>query len=562
EEPGSFARRGGIVDIWPPNLTQPVRIDLFGDEVESLRLFDPTTQRTQRRVEAVQIGPASEALSKYGGPALERLGVKEGDLSAAANLADAAHRALLDDPTLLLTVREEIRGEVRHLAAGESFHGIEWYMPYLYDQPATLIDHLPADALLVVDDALDLLATLNELETQADSLRMELAHTGELPRDFARSFFGVEELRHAFAGRRPVLLGYGDMDGHAAGANTPMARCFAPGPRYGGKTKQIAADLTKLRTEHAAVVLVTRQAPRMQEMLTELAMDTAIRPELTQPPPSGVSLLQGVLNEGFVMRGLPVRGRKRSPDLDQTPGEGGGATEAAADAAPIVGHSLDDAAGSSVHLLTDAELFGWSRPQARSRPQAHSRVAPELFFADVKPGDFVVHIEHGIGQFDGLVRVKVGAADREYLQVNYARGDKLYVPVHQADRLSRFVGAGEKTPPISRLGTADWQLTKERAQKAIAEIADDLLQLYAEREMVQGHVYSPDGPWQEEMEAAFPYEETDDQLRAIEAVKRDMESERPMDRLICGDVGYGKTEVAIRAAFKAINDGKQVAMLV
>ena len=156
----------------------------------------------------------------------------------------------------------------------------------------------------------------------------------------------------------------------------------------------------------------------------------------------------------------------------------------------------------------------------------------------------------------------MGGVDREYLQVSYARGDKLYVPVHQADRLSRYVGAGERVPPISRLGTADWALTKERARKAIADIADDLLKLYAERELVQGHVYSPDGPWQDEMEAAFPYEETDDQLHAIEAVKRDMESERPMDRLICGDVGYGKTEVAIRAAFKAMMDGKQIAMLV
>ncbi len=553
EEPGFFARRGGIVDIWPPNLTHPVRIDLFGDEVESLRVFDPATQRTIRRVESVQIGPASEALSKYGPAALERLGVQGGELSAPENLAGEGRRTLLDDPALLLTVRDELRSEVRHLAAGESFHGIEWYMPYLYSQPATLIDHLPPDALLVVDDTLDLMATLNELETQADSLRLELAHTGELPRDFARSFFGVEEVRATLTARNPLLLGYGDIAGHSAGANTPLARCFVPGPRYGGKTKQIAADLTKHRGERDAVVLVTRQAARLQELLTEIGMNAAVQAELTAPPPRGVSLLQGVLNEGFLLRGIPLRERAGAAPAAQN----GDAGESTAPPAPA-----GEEGGGVVHLLTDAELFGWSRPQARNRPQAHSRVAPELFFADVKPGDFVVHIEHGIGQFDGLVRVQVGGVDREYLQVNYARGDKLYVPVHQADRLSRYVGAGEKVPPVSRLGTADWALTKERAQKAIAEIADDLLLLYAEREMVQGHVYSPDGPWQEEMEAAFPYEETDDQLRAIDAVKRDMESERPMDRLICGDVGYGKTEVAIRAAFKAINDGKQVAMLV
>ncbi|OUC08315.1 transcription-repair coupling factor, partial [Litorilinea aerophila] len=157
---------------------------------------------------------------------------------------------------------------------------------------------------------------------------------------------------------------------------------------------------------------------------------------------------------------------------------------------------------------------------------------------------------------------ELDGVQREYLQVSYARGDKLYVPVHQADRLSRYVGTGEKVPPISRLGTADWQMVKERTRRAVADIADDLLKLYAERERTPGYAFSPDGPWQEELAASFPYEETDDQLEAIEAVRRDMEAPRPMDRLICGDVGYGKTEVAVRAAFKAITDGKQVAMLV
>ncbi len=338
---------------------------------------------------------------------------------------------------------------------------------------------------------------------------------------------------------------------------TPRWRvCFAPGPRFGGKTKQIASELKKLQAQQDRIVLVTRQAARMQELLREHDMDAAVQSDLERPPLPGVTLLQGILGEGFVVKGVaaPQKGRN---------GRNGGSTSATGDAEDAPG---DEArapdSGSNVHLFADAELFGWSRPQARSRPQHHSRVAPELFFADVKVGDFVVHIEHGIGQFDGLTRIQVGGADREYLQVNYARGDKLYVPVHQADRLSRYVGAGERVPPISRLGTADWALTKERARKAIADIADDLLKLYAERELVQGHVYSPDGPWQDEMEAAFPYEETEDQLHAIDAVKRDMESERPMDRLICGDVGYGKTEVAIRAAFKAMMDGKQIAMLV
>jgi transcription-repair coupling factor (superfamily II helicase) len=263
-------------------------------------------------------------------------------------------------------------------------------------------------------------------------------------------------------------------------------------------------------------------------------------------------LVQGILGEGFVVKGIEAgvegeRGRK---------GEGGNAD------APISNLQSPISPSHNLHLLTDAELFGWSKPQARARPKLHSKVAPELFFADVKPGDYVVHIEHGIGKFEGLTRMTLSGVEREYLLVTYAREDKLYVPVHQADRLSRYVGSGDITPVINRLGTADWQLVKERAKRAVAEIADDLLKLYAERELIAGYTYSPDSPWQEEMEAAFPYQETEDQLVAVEAVKRDMESDRPMDRLICGDVGYGKTEVAVRAAFKAINDGKQVAVLV
>lgn len=522
EEPGAFARRGGIVDIWPPNLPQPVRVDLFGDEIESLRLFDPASQRTLRTVDSVEIGPGSEVLSKYGPNILERLDVRGASLYRGENIAPAEGAALspLLDPHLLLAVRDEIRLEVEHLAASHAFHGIESYLPYAYDQPATLLDYLGPEATLVVDETLDLFATLQELERQAEQLRAELEHSGESPRGYQRSYFTADELRARLLERRPVLLGYGDLYGKSASANTPLARCFAPGTRFGGKTKEIAAELVKLHNAGSAIVLATRQSVRLRELADEVHVGARVLDELTTPPaPASVNLVQGVLGEGFVLKGI-------------------------------------------LHLYTDTELFGWSKPQARARPKTHSKVAPELFFADVKAGEYVVHIEHGIGLFDGLIRMELAGIAREYLQVSYARGDKLYVPVHQADRLSRYVGAGESVPPVSRLGTADWQMVKERARRAVAEIADDLLKLYAERELLKGHIYSPDSPWQEEMEAAFPFVETDDQLQAVDAVKRDMESEKPMDRLICGDVGYGKTEVAIRAAFKAINDGKQVAFLV
>ena len=552
EEPGTFARRGGIVDIWPPNLPTPVRIDLFGDEVDSLRLFDPTSQRTIRQVESVDIGPGSEALSKYGPAVLERLSVAGGALQSAYNVSTGAPASPLLDPSLLLAVREEIRLEVLRLAESHSFHGIEWYLPYFYDPATSLLDHLPEGATLIVDDALDLYATLQELDLQAESLRLELEHSGELPHHFARSYFTAEEVKARIIERKPALLGYGDLYGKATSANTPLARAFGPGPRFGGKVKEIGAELVKLHSASHAVVLATRQAARLRDVLAEVHLATPVRSDLTHTPaPESIALVQGILGEGFIVKGI------HSSDAPETgkPGDIEPISNLQSPALPL-------APAYNLHLFTDTELFGWSKPQARARPKQHSKVAPELFFADVKPGDFVVHIEHGIGKFEGLTHMDLGGISREYLLVTYARGDKLYVPVHQADRLSRYVGSGDIRPAVNRLGTADWQTVKERAKRAVAEIADDLLKLYAERELIQGYVYSPDSPWQEEMEGSFPYQETDDQLHAVDAVKRDMESDRPMDRLICGDVGYGKTEVAVRAAFKAINDGKQVAFLV
>ncbi|MCB0121161.1 MAG: hypothetical protein KDE58_02895, partial [Caldilineaceae bacterium] len=437
EEPGTFARRGGIIDIWPPNLPQPIRLDLFGDEVDSLRIFDPTTQRSQEHVESVEIGPGSEALAKYGPAALERLGVKDGTLTAPANVdADAAASPLFD-PTLLLAIREELRQEVEQLSDGHSFHGIEWYIPYFYDQPTSLLDYLGNDSTLIVDDALDLFATLNELEIQAEGLRAELEQSGELPHHFRRAYFTAEELREQLTTRNPILLGYGDLAGKSTDANTPLARSFSPGPRYGGKTKQVVSDVAKEPGRAHYTVLATRQAARLQESLREQDMIAHVQVDLLTVPPPGITLIQGVLGEGFVMKGLAA--------------EQDGSSE-----------------GRNLYFYTDTELFGWSKPQARHRSHKTSRVAPEVFFADVKAGDYVVHLEHGIGTYEGLVKLKLDGIEREYLQVSYARSDKLYVPVHQADRLSRYVGAGEKTPMISRLGTADWATVKERAKRAVA----------------------------------------------------------------------------------------------
>lgn len=519
EEPGTFSRRGGLIDLFPPNLPQPVRIELFGDEIDSLRLFDPTTQRSHQRIEQFTLAPATEALPRLAPAAAQRAQGPGGlDLS------------LCHPPA-----RTEYQSDLAHLEQGSFFRGIEFYLPFFYSQPATLLDYLPPDGLCVVDDWDDLMATVVDLGNQAQMLQADLIKAGELPAGFPAPYFPWERLQEALLARQPLILGsLGSQDEEEPGA---LAQVFAYGERYGGQLRRVLDGCQEMRQAGQRVVLVSRQAQRIAELLAERGTPvTPLDDVLALPPPRSLTLVHGTLAEGWTMREA-----------------GGGVPET--DLAPSL---LPPA---SCVLLTDAEVFGWARPAPR-RARRPRPVAPETFFADVEPGTYVVHVEHGIGLFQGLVKMNFAGADREYLVVEYAAGDKLYVPVYQADRLSRYVGVGDHPPVINRLGTADWEQVKAKAQKAVAEIADDLLALYAAREVVEGHAFSPDTLWQAELEASFPYVETEAQLRALEEIKADMERPRPMDRLVCGDVGYGKTEVALRAAFKAVMDGKQVAVLV
>lgn len=505
EEPGTFSRRGGIVDIFPPGQARPVRIELFGDQIESLRTFDPTSQRSQESITSFTLTPAGEALPKYGP-------------RAAKGVAN------LDFTSCHTPARNAFQRDREALERGESFRGLEFYIPYLYIQPGMLLDYFPAEGLLLVDDWMELEAAMEELETQAMKLREDLAEAGDLPRGLSVPYFTWQELEPALMNRRPLVLGYDwsatDME---RGSDVPymqLSRHFTPGLRYGGQLKQVLEDCRSMTHEGQRVVIVSRQAQRLSELLRERGIHATPVTEVREPPPPRrLILVQGTLTEGW---------RLRIADCN---------------------------------LLTDAEIFGWARPLPRRAPQPRA-ITPEAFFSDVAPGDYVVHIEHGIGLFQGLTRLTVDGTEREYLEVDYAAGDKLYVPIHQVDRLSRYVGVGDRPPFIHRLGTTDWARVKAQAKRAVEDIAKDLLELYSAREVIPGHAFSPDTPWQAELEAAFPYIETKDQLAAVEAVKTDMEQVKPMDRLICGDVGYGKTEVALRAAFKAVMDGKQVAILV
>jgi transcription-repair coupling factor (superfamily II helicase) len=519
EEPGSFSRRGGIIDIFPVNRPNPVRVELFGDEIESLRTFDPTSQRSEERVEEFTIAPASEALPAHG--------------PAAAAKAQEWEIARCH-----VAAQMEFREQLAKLQEGGYFRGIEFYLPYLYDRPGSFPDCWPEGSLLIIEDPLELAAIVEELEGQARDLQEELVEQREIPPGLEAPFFSWGELAEKLLARPHLIMGHNRWPGGAEEAQDSgsLGQAFSAAPHYGGQLKQLLADLAQLRGDRAGrVVLVSRQAARLSNLLAQEGVHVAPLDEVgAAPPPGSLTIVQGTLAEGWTLR--PQGDRQAPPGAGKLP-------------------------PAACHLLSDAEIFGWARPQPRRRERVRG-VTPEAFFADLKPGDHVVHVEHGIGIFRGLVRLDLEGTEREYLDVDYAAGDKLYVPIHHADRLSRYVGADEHEPKLHRLGAADWETTKARAERAVADIAKELLELYSAREVVPGHAFAPDSAWQEELEAAFPYVETEDQLAAIETVKRDMEKPQPMDRLVCGDVGYGKTEVALRAAFKAVMGGKQVALLV
>jgi transcription-repair coupling factor (superfamily II helicase) len=510
EAPGEFSRRGGILDIFPPAAAAPIRIELFGDEIESLRHFDPSTQRSQSLLEQALITPATEALPRFGPRLAEQLA--RWDLDALSE----------DDAEPFLRDREA-------LLNGSVFRGVEFYLPLLYSNPGTLLDFFPPEGLVIVEDEEELASAWAELERHAVDLRAGAEKAGLLPPDYPRPYISWDSWREALADRNMLELGYGE--GEPERTTAPLARAFSPGPRFGGQLKPLIAHIRTALAASERVVVVSRQARRLADLWGQEDSFVAPLPALTDPPAGRLNFVQAALAEGWSVR------------------VGNGEDE-----------GREEAPYTLWHLLTDAEVFGWARPRPRRRRPR--KVAPETFFADMTPGDFVVHIEHGVGIFRGLTTLQWEDMEREYLLVQYEGESKLYVPIHQADRLSRFVGVDDRPPRLSRLGGVEWARARQQAQRAVEEMAEELLELYAAREIVGGHAFGPDTPWQAELEVAFPYIETEDQLHAIEEVKVDMERQRPMDRLICGDVGYGKTEVALRAAFKAVMDGKQVAILV
>jgi transcription-repair coupling factor (superfamily II helicase) len=493
DEPGTFARRGGVIDVFPAGAEHPIRIELFGNLIESMRTFDPETQRSLGAVEHVRILPIVAADDGARLSALESLM----DLDIAAMNAESQTR-WLDD--------------LGRLEAGAPFDELAIFGPYLWGEAASLIDAFPPSALVVIDDPEETFRIMSDLWEQALDVQRDMERAGDLPVGLRPALLEPDVVRRQIGAHRCIVWVPGSDDSPDA---ADWSGLFTPARLYGGRIRSLIQDVSS--TPQNRTVIATYQNERVEELLREESVPVRRLSTLEGPPDPGVTLLPGSPTEGWT---LP---------------------------------------SASLVLLTDYELFG--RARIRSGPRK-ARASREAFFHDYADGDYVVHAEHGIGRFAGVTRMSIDGAEREYALVEYAGTDRLYVPTDQLERLTRYVGVGDAPPHVSRLGGGEWQRARQRASQVAAEIAGELIEIYARRAARPGHGFAPDPPWQSELESSFPYVETPDQARAVEEVKRDMEAPRPMDRLVVADVGYGKTEVAVRAAFKAVLDGRQVALLV
>jgi transcription-repair coupling factor (superfamily II helicase) len=444
-----MSKRGGIIDVFPPCSQLPVRIEFFSNQVESMRYFNPESQRSSSPISSLIVTPAKEFVPMAGS-------------------------------------FEVVAGSV--------------------------LDYIGSDALLILDDPEGIELAVTRLNEETQELRAAKMESGELPQDFPSPYLTWEELKSQMKARHRLALATWDV-ARSYGQALPFIRAQS----YGSQLERFLKTAKQMVEQKQRVFVVSHQANRLAELLQKEDIHTSPTSLIEQiPPPGSITVLQGSLDGGWIM---------------------------------------DD----KLTLITDAELFGFVKQPRASKKRP---IPNQWFLPQLAPGDYVVHVDHGIAMFHGLTRMSSDGIEREYLVLEYAAGDRLYVPTERIDRVSHYIGAGDQVPHLSRLRTPEWQRTKNRVKESVAEIAHELLDLYAVRQLAPGFAFSADSLWQQELEASFPYMETPDQIEAIMTVKEDMEKAKPMDRLICGDVGYGKTEIALRAAFKAVMNNKQVAILV
>jgi len=537
---GQFSVRGGIVDVYPADSLSAVRLEFFDDELDSIRVFDVMSQRSLTNLQQVRIPPASEAPVPLGreeelADLLTGLMKKQKDAYQRAHEEDGQEGSLADLPLeegevvvpaaftrqsrAMERFEENLLAAAEQMRRGVSSRMLEKFIHLLYAQTETLLDYMNRP-IIVLDEPENLYARMDSrsgefeqayksalergdaLSAQSGLLLTQQDVLGEMARHTVMTATSILRPVKAF---QPTLLA--QMGGMGAGS-------------YGGRTKEMCDDVRRWLADGWRVIILSggsARGTRMRDSFAEEGIRTVFD-ELgaKAPQPGECRIYPMVLSESF-----------------QYPQQ-------------------------KVAVIVEGDVYG-AKGRAKAKKKEGSKIAS---FTDLNVGDYVVHETHGIGIYQGTKRLVSEGAGRDYMVVQYFGSDKLYIPMDHFDRIQKYIGGGENAAPkLSHLGGKDWDKQKSKVRESLKELAFDLVKLYAERQRNKGHAFGEDTPWQQEFEENFPYEETPDQLQATDEIKRDMEREEPMDRLLCGDVGYGKTEVALRAAFKAVMDGKQVAIL-
>ena len=516
EGPGQFARRGGILDFFSPSDTEPVRIEFWGDEIDSMGRFDVSTQRRTEQIGRCTILPAAETLPTMTVGGCETLARQ------IESFADRyARRRTGENAAALAAV---LRADAERLRGGVNMSDADRYLPVIYP-PATAMDYIPADAIVLLDQPGRCSERARDYAKQlAEDIR-ELQKRGQLamsPDGFCAGFEALVKRLEDF----PVYMADAFTVGRAP--LPPKTLVSIPAkqlPSYAGSAQAAAEDVKLyVRQDYRVVVLAgdERRAKVLQDFFKEHGLPALIREKLEKlPEPGACCIAIGAISAGIEYPGLKLA------------------------------------------VLTDSQLLrrgGHKKKSAKKLPANRQRIES---YGDLSVGDYVVHENHGIGRFAGIIKMQVDGFEKDYVKIAYAGTDCLYVPATQLDLVTKYTGGGEEKPvKLSRMGGAEWAKTRSRAKSAARDMAKKLIALYAERQRLPGFAFSPDSEWQREFEENFGYTETDDQLRCTAEIKADMESGVPMDRLLCGDVGFGKTEVALRAVMKCVLDGKQAAILV
>ncbi len=519
EGPGQFAVRGGIIDIYSPGEDLPIRAEFFGDELDTMGYFDTTSQRRSENTDAFLILPVGETQ-----PSLHPGGIAGLCKDISTLIARQKRRKNINE-ALVTTLSRDLEKYENSLSNPAS----DRYMALIYPEMATAADYIPANAIVICCDHSSLQRTAGhrseEVGMQLDSLLQAGLVAGELC-DYVCQW---EDFCAEMKGRRVL---YFDAFGGTSYPEDCPPKILLPItakqlPGYGGNLDTAASDLAHYqKVDFGALVLCgsRRRAELLQQMLREKGLSAFLCIPLTTLPKPG----QILLTEGTLPFGMEY---------------------------PL----------SKLAILTEGQLLSRGEPRRKAAKKTGSTNRQKLnAFTDLTPGDLVVHENYGIGRFVAMEQIKVDNAIKDYIKIAYQGSDTLFVPATQLDMVSKYIGGGSEDKPVklNKIGSDAWQKTKTKARKAAKDMAGELIQLYAARKRQMGYAFSADAPWQKEFEDNFPYPETDDQLRCIADIKHDMESPIPMDRLLCGDVGFGKTEVALRAVMKAVMDGKQVAILV